>query len=125
MDEKVIALSPTSLNPMLGAAEIEITGRNSGRLASANNYGSHGEPVRCVRAKSGRIIEIWLAATKLVPGPTLARELTARYGDGVAPAIAPEPGVTAAADKRRRPGKQATAPADGRTPKGQGRTGRA
>jgi CubicO group peptidase (beta-lactamase class C family) len=93
MGEKVIAAGPASLNPMLGAAEIEVIDRNTGRLAAAANHGSHGEPVRCVRAKSGKIVEIWLAASKLLPGPKLARELQARYGEGVARDIAPEPGV--------------------------------
>lgn len=100
MGEKAVVVGPSSLNPMLGAAEIEITGRTAGRLASAQNYGSEGEPVRCVRAKSGKIVEIWLAATKLLPGPKLARELEARYGEGVAPHIEPEPGVVLRATDR-------------------------
>jgi CubicO group peptidase (beta-lactamase class C family) len=102
MGEKVIAVSPASLNPMLGASEIEITGRNTGRLASASAYGSHGEPVRCVRGKSGKIAEIWLAATKLLPAPELARELRARYGECVATDVAPEPGVARREPERKR-----------------------
>jgi hypothetical protein len=42
-------------------------------------------------AKSGNIVEIWLAATKLLPGPKLAGELRARYGDGVANFTGPSP----------------------------------
>lgn len=52
MGDKVMAAGPGFLNPLLDAGEIEITGRNTGRIALANGYGSHGEPVRCVRAKS-------------------------------------------------------------------------
>jgi hypothetical protein len=100
MGDKVVAVGPTSLNPLAGASEIEITGRNTGRLASASNYGSHGEAVRCVRTRSGKIVEIWLAATKLVSGPALARELEARYGDGVACGMEPEPGVVSSAPPR-------------------------
>ena len=55
----------------------------------AGGYASHGEPVRWVRRKSGQIAEIWLAGTKLVPAPELARELQARYGECVATEAAP------------------------------------
>jgi len=82
MGDKVVAAGPGFLNPLLDAAEIEITGRNTGRIALANGYGSYGEPVRCVRAKSGRIVEIWLAGTKLLPAAKVAREMKARYTKG-------------------------------------------
>src|SRR5215510_7805160 len=80
MGNKVIAVGPGFLNPMLDAAEIEITGRNAGRIAQTTGYGSQGEPVRCVRAKSGKIIEMWLGATKFLPAARVAREMEARYG---------------------------------------------
>ena len=79
MGNKVMVVAPGLLNPMLDAVEIEITSRNTARIAAANGYGSHGEPVRCARAKSGKIVEIWLAATKLLPGAKVAREMEARY----------------------------------------------
>src|SRR5207247_5945918 len=80
MGNKVIVAAPGFANPLLDAGEIEITGRTGGRIALANGYGSHGEPVRCVRAKSGKITEIWLGATKFLPADRVARELTTRYG---------------------------------------------
>jgi len=79
MGNKVVAVGPGFVNPLLDAGEIEITGRNTGRIALANGYGSHGEPVCCVRAKSGKIVEIWLAATKLLPAAKVAREMEVRY----------------------------------------------
>jgi CubicO group peptidase (beta-lactamase class C family) len=82
MGNKVVVVGPGFLNPVLDAAEIEITGRNTGRIAVANGYGSHGEPVRCARMKSGKIAEIWLAATKLLPAAKVAREMEARYTRG-------------------------------------------
>jgi len=82
MGNKILATAPGVLNPLLDAVEIEITGRNTGRVALANGYGSHGEPVRCVRAQSGKIVEIWLGATKLLPATKVARELEARYTRG-------------------------------------------
>jgi CubicO group peptidase (beta-lactamase class C family) len=79
MGNKVVAATPGFLNPLFDAGEIEITARNAGRIALANGYGSHGESVRCRRAKSGKIVEIWLAATKLLPAAKVAREMEARY----------------------------------------------
>jgi CubicO group peptidase (beta-lactamase class C family) len=80
MGDKVMAVGPGFLNPVLDAAEIEITGRNAGRIALTNGYGSQGEPVRCVRTKTGRIVEVWLGASRLLPAAKVAREMEARYG---------------------------------------------
>jgi hypothetical protein len=66
--------------PFANASELEITGKSEGRIAVAGGYGSHGEPVRCVRKKSGKLAEVWLSATKLVPEAELAAEMDARYG---------------------------------------------
>ena len=61
------------------AASSTITGRTAGRIALAPGFGSHGEPVRCVRAKSGRITEVRIAGTKFLPADKVAREMEARY----------------------------------------------
>jgi len=79
MGNKVLAVGPGLFNPVLDAGEIEITGRNAGRIALTNGYGSYGEQVRCVRAKSGEIVELWLAATQFLPAAKVAREMEARY----------------------------------------------
>jgi CubicO group peptidase (beta-lactamase class C family) len=79
MGNKVLLASPGFVNPLFDASEVAITGRNAGRIVLANGYGSHGEPVRCVRAKSGRITEVWLGATQLLPAARVAREIEARY----------------------------------------------
>jgi hypothetical protein len=75
----VLALAPGLLNPMTNAPELEITSRTTGRIALAPGFGSHGEPVRCVRAKSGRLTEVWLGGTRLLPAARVAAELEARY----------------------------------------------
>lgn len=80
MGDKVMVATPGFWNPLMDASELEITGRNTGRIALAGGYGSHGEGVRCVRAKSGKITEVWLAATRLLPAARVAREMEARYG---------------------------------------------
>jgi CubicO group peptidase (beta-lactamase class C family) len=79
MGNKVMVASPGFVNPLFDASELEITGRTAGRIAVANGYGSHGEPVRCVRAKSGRLTELRLAGTRLLPAAQVAREMEARY----------------------------------------------
>jgi CubicO group peptidase (beta-lactamase class C family) len=76
---KVLALSPGLLAPMTNAPELAITGRTTGRIANAPGFGSHGEPVSCVRAKSGRITALQIAGTRFLPAGKVAREMAARY----------------------------------------------
>ena len=80
MGNKVMVASPGFVNPLFDASELEITGRTTGRIAVTNGYGSFGEPVRCMRAKSGKITEVWLGGGKLQPAARVAREMEARYG---------------------------------------------
>ncbi|MBV8188670.1 MAG: beta-lactamase family protein [Alphaproteobacteria bacterium] len=81
MGNKVLVGAPVMGNhPFLDASEIEITGRDQGRIALAGGYGSHGETVRRVRDDSGKITEIWLAASRFVPRSQAVAELTRRYG---------------------------------------------
>jgi CubicO group peptidase (beta-lactamase class C family) len=80
MGNKVLAIVPGFINPFPEASELEITGRDTGRIALAPGFGSHGEPVRCVRAKSGRITAIKLAGNTFYPAAKVAREMETRYG---------------------------------------------
>ncbi len=80
MGDKVLTVGPGFSTPFTDASEVAVTGRNTGRIALATGYGSHGEPVRWVRAKSGRITALWLGAGKLLPAAGTAREMEARYG---------------------------------------------
>jgi D-alanyl-D-alanine carboxypeptidase len=79
MGDKVLVAVPGMWAPFIDASELEITSKTEGRIAVAGGYGSHGEPVRCLRKKSGKIAELWLSATRLVPESDLAAEMTARY----------------------------------------------
>ena len=76
----VLTANPYMGNPFMDATEIEITGRDRGRMTLANGYASHGEPVRRVREKSGAISEVWLSATRLRPEAQAAAALRRRYG---------------------------------------------
>jgi len=75
----VLTANPYMGNPFMDASEIEISGRDRGRITLANGYGSHGEPVRRVRDKSGAISEVWLSATPLRPEAQAAALLRRRY----------------------------------------------
>jgi CubicO group peptidase (beta-lactamase class C family) len=75
----VIAASPLLLNPMLDATEIEVTGRDTGRISLAAGFQSHGQAVRRVRNKRGAVSDIWLAGGNLKPEKILAAEMERRY----------------------------------------------
>lgn len=79
MGSKVVTAGPGMGNPFLDTSEIEVTGRDRGRIVQANGYASHGELVRRVRSKGGRIVEVWLGASRFVPRAKIAAELTRRY----------------------------------------------
>jgi CubicO group peptidase (beta-lactamase class C family) len=87
MGSKVLVVAPGFVNPIGDAGELEITGRDQGRIAVADGYSSYGEPVRRVRDGSGKVTEVWLAASKLLPEGKVAREIEARYC-GPAPSAA-------------------------------------
>lgn len=82
LGEKVVVANPHLGNPFMDATEVALTGKDKGRIALANGYHSHGEPVRRVRDNSGMVTEVWLGGGKLLPEAELAAEMEARYGRG-------------------------------------------
>jgi CubicO group peptidase (beta-lactamase class C family) len=79
MGNQVIIANPGLMNPFLDATEIEVTGRDAGRITSATGYASHGESVRRSRNKADRITDIWLAGANYKREKALAAELERRY----------------------------------------------
>jgi hypothetical protein len=79
MGNRVLIANPQFNNPFMDAAEIEVTGRDTGKLAWAAGYSSHGEPVRRIRDKRGRISDIWIAGANVKPAAVVAREIARRY----------------------------------------------
>jgi CubicO group peptidase (beta-lactamase class C family) len=77
--ERVLLAAPGFFMPLTNASELELTGRDTARIALATGFGSHGEPVRRLRNKSGRVTELQLASWRMVPERSLAREMIARY----------------------------------------------
>ena len=75
----VIAANPHAFNPFMDATEIEVTGRDTGRISLAAGYASHGEPVRRTRNDAGTVTDIWLAGGNLKREKTVAAEMDRRY----------------------------------------------
>jgi hypothetical protein len=79
MGNHAIVANPHALNPFMDATEIEVTGRDTGRISLAAGYASHGQAVRRARNKAGTVTDIWLAGSNLKPEKTLAAEIERRY----------------------------------------------
>ena len=80
MGNRVLAAYPHFASPFTDAAEIEVTGRDTGKIVLASGYGSHGETVRRSPTKRGAITDIWVAGANLKPERVLAAEIARRYG---------------------------------------------
>jgi CubicO group peptidase (beta-lactamase class C family) len=79
MGNRVLVANPHFNNPFMDAAEIEVTGRDTGTFTSAAGYASHGEPVRRIRDKRGKVRDIWLAGVNVKPEQVIAREIARKY----------------------------------------------
>jgi CubicO group peptidase (beta-lactamase class C family) len=79
MGDVVLGANPHFINPCADATEIEVTGRDKGRIALAGGYQSHGEPVRRLRDKNGIVSELWWSGARLRPEKKVASEMARRY----------------------------------------------
>jgi CubicO group peptidase (beta-lactamase class C family) len=79
MGDVVLGANPHFINPFADATEIEVTGRDKGRIALAGGYQSHGEPVRRLRDKNGIVSELWWSGARLRPEKKVASEMARRY----------------------------------------------
>jgi hypothetical protein len=77
---RVLVANPALMDPFQDASELEPTGRDRARIALASAFASHGEPVRRVRDRKGKVVAVWLAASEMLPERKLAAELERRYG---------------------------------------------
>ena len=80
MGGRVLVANPYMTSPFMDATEIEVVGRDKGRITAAPGYGSFGEEVRRSRNKSGRITDIWLAGANAKPENVVAGEIERKYG---------------------------------------------
>jgi CubicO group peptidase (beta-lactamase class C family) len=79
MGNRVVVANPHLGNPFMDATEIEVRGRDTGRIALATGYGSHGEPVRRTRSKAGIVTDIWIAGVNAKREKAAAAEIERRY----------------------------------------------
>jgi hypothetical protein len=79
MGNLVMVANPHGLNPFLDATEIEVTGRDTGRISLAAGYGNHGQAVRRTRSKAGIVTDIWLAGGNLKREKAWATEMQRKY----------------------------------------------
>src|SRR5450631_990965 len=79
MGNLVMAANPHFINPLMDATEIEVTGRDTGRISQATGYASHGQAVRRTRNKAGTITDVWLAGARLKPEKNLTAEMERKY----------------------------------------------
>jgi len=77
--DHVLVAVPGQLNPLLIADEIEVTGRDRGRIRRAGGFASHGEGAHLVRGRDGRVREVWLGGTRFLPEARMAAEMKRRY----------------------------------------------
>jgi CubicO group peptidase (beta-lactamase class C family) len=77
--KKVFVAVPAFFNPFMDASEIEVTGRDRGRIALASGVANHGEPARLKRNAAGRVQAVQLAGIELRREPQVVRELMRRY----------------------------------------------
>jgi CubicO group peptidase (beta-lactamase class C family) len=80
MGDKVIVGVPSLLNPFIDATEISVSSTDRGRIILAAGLGRHGEDVRRIRGRNGKIDQVWLGGTRFLPGAEFAAELEQRYG---------------------------------------------
>jgi len=77
--QRVLLAAPSLLKPLESVSEVEITGRDHGRIALAGGLRSHGEPVRRALADDGQVREVWIAGGRLVPEADIAEEMVRKY----------------------------------------------
>jgi CubicO group peptidase (beta-lactamase class C family) len=82
MGDRVLVANPQFNNPFMDAGEIEVTGRDTGIIVSASGYASHGEPVRRVRDKRGKVTGIWLGGAHVRTAGVVAKEIGRKYTRG-------------------------------------------
>jgi CubicO group peptidase (beta-lactamase class C family) len=82
MGNQVVIANPHLISPFTDATEIEVTGRDAGRITAATGYASFGEAVRRSRNKSGKVVDVWIAGANFKPEKALAAEIERRYSKG-------------------------------------------
>lgn len=80
MGDTVLVASPALSNPFADSSALSINGKDAAVITTASGFGSYGEGARLVRNRSGKVTEVWLAATRLRNERAMALEMRKRYG---------------------------------------------
>jgi CubicO group peptidase (beta-lactamase class C family) len=78
MGERVMVATPALLDPFMDASEVEVAGRDKGRVAEAGGFASFGEEVRLIR-KRGRVAEVYATGSRLQNEEQSIKEIEERY----------------------------------------------
>ena len=70
---------PDALNPFAATARIDVSGKDKGILCKSSAFGSPGEGARLVRGRNGKVREVWLGGTRLLPEKRITAELKRKY----------------------------------------------
>jgi hypothetical protein len=68
LGNRVLTANPQAWNPFLNATEIEVTGRDKGRVSLDDGYGNQGEAVLQRRDQAGKVVEIKLRRLQTASG---------------------------------------------------------
>ena len=79
MGNRILIATPAFGNPMLEATQVEITGRDKGRVALSGGFGNHGETVERQRDARGRVASLRNGGMMLYPETRILREMQRKY----------------------------------------------
>jgi hypothetical protein len=77
---KVTVAAPSQPNPFADASEISVSGADCGRISLAAGSARHGEDVRRIRGRDGKVAEVWLGGMRFLAEADAVAELEQRYG---------------------------------------------
>ncbi|MCL2428225.1 MAG: beta-lactamase family protein [Alphaproteobacteria bacterium] len=80
LGERVVLANPHLFNPFQDAPEIAVTRGDTGRVALAGGYSSHGETVRRERDSRGAVRAVWFGGSMLQREAATVREIERQYG---------------------------------------------
>jgi CubicO group peptidase (beta-lactamase class C family) len=84
MGRVVMVANPQGAQPFAEASEVQVTGRDSGRVVVSSGTRYYGEGARRTRDEAGGVATVWLGGDKFVPREERAAELMWQYDHGPA-----------------------------------------
>jgi CubicO group peptidase (beta-lactamase class C family) len=79
MGRTVMVANPLAANPFQDASQLQVSGRDTARIAPSTGFLYFGEAARRARNEADRPVELWLGGDKLLPEAVRAAEIKNRY----------------------------------------------